>query len=56
MKMKKIICAIMVTLMAISCFNFSSVTYAEKGDLGEGYDLDIMDKEFEAVEGGTVST
>lgn len=56
MKMKKVVCAVMVMLMVMSGVNFSSITYAEKGDLGEGYNLEIMDKEFEAVEGETVNT
>lgn len=56
MKRKELVCAIMAMVMFLSCIGFSSTTYAEKGDLGEGYNFEISDKEFEAVEGGTVNT
>lgn len=46
----------MMVLGSIGSVNLSSVAYAEKGDLGEGYDLTLIDREYNSVEGDVVST
>ncbi len=59
MNMKKKICKVLVFMMvlgSIGSVNLSSVAYAEKGDLGEGYDLTLIDREYNSVEGDVVST
>lgn len=53
MNMKKKICKVLVFMMvlgSIGSVNLSSVAYAEKGDLGEGYDLTLIDREYNSVE------